>query len=120
MQHESATAGRKVHPREREILPDDPMRLDVVEMPGDTDLMLRLLVEEYARLGWDAPAIIRLARDPNYQALHGLFRLLGDEAFAGRVADVVGRAGVLRVKTVEAAEEPAPEPLVQIDTIKPG
>ena len=64
----------KIHPATREILPEDPMEMHGFEVPGDPNLMLRLLVEEYARMGWGAATIVQLARDPNYQALYGLLR----------------------------------------------
>jgi len=102
----------KIHPAAREILPDDPMEMTGFEVPGDPDLMLRLLVEEYARIGWNAEAIMQLARDPNYQAFHGLWRNFGETALRDRVEQVLSRCGVMRVRTIAA--EPAP-PLVQLE-----
>jgi hypothetical protein len=102
----------KVHPASREMLPDDPLDLQGFEIPGDPNLMLRLLVEEYARMGADVEAILKLARDPFYQAFHGLWRLFGEDELRRRVADIVRRCGVIRVRTVET--QPAAERLVQI------
>jgi hypothetical protein len=102
----------KTHPARRELLPDDPLELTGFEVPGDPDLMLRLLVEEYARIGWDAEAIMRLARDPTYQAFHGLWRHLGEERLCQRVAQVLVRCGVLRVRHTEA---PLARDLVQVE-----
>ena len=56
----------KIHPATREILPDDPMEMHGFEVGGDPGLMLRLLVEEYARIGWGIDDIMQLARDRNY------------------------------------------------------
>lgn len=106
-------AAEKVHPATREIAPDDPMELTGFQIPGDPDLMLRLLVEEYARIGWDTGQIMQLARDPFYQGFHGLLRLHGEEGLRRRVAEVLKRFGVMRVTKVEA--EPAPQQLVQIE-----
>jgi hypothetical protein len=106
----------KVHPAAREILPDDPMEMTGFEMPGDTDLMLRLLVEEYARIGWGLDKIMRLARDPNYQAFHGLLQLYGEEQLGDRVKEILARFGVMRVNTEEA--NPVPEQLVQLETLR--
>jgi hypothetical protein len=103
----------KTHPATREMLPDDPLSLHGIEVPGDADLMMRLLVEEYARMGWDLEAIVALARDPFYQAFHGLYRYLGEEAFRRRVSEILSRVGVVRVKSVEA--EPPPANLVEIE-----
>ncbi|HJQ81715.1 MAG TPA: hypothetical protein VJ828_17255, partial [Lacipirellulaceae bacterium] len=58
----------KIHPASREILPDDPMEMQGFEVAGDPDLMLRMLVEEYARIGWGVGAIMQLACNANYTA----------------------------------------------------
>jgi hypothetical protein len=102
----------KVHPASREILPDDPLEMQAFEIPGDPQLMLRLLVEEYARIGMGVDAILRLAQDPNYTAFYGLLRSLGDEEFCRRVRAIVARCGVMRVKAIE---QPLAEQLVQIE-----
>ncbi|RIK86032.1 MAG: hypothetical protein DCC67_03240 [Planctomycetota bacterium] len=108
-------AAPKVHPATREMLPDDPLALHGVQLAGDPGLMLQLLVEEYARIGWGAAEIKRLALDPHYQAFHGLRRLYGDEALCRRIDAIVGRCGVLRVKAVEAPQRC--EHLVQLEAL---
>ena len=55
----------KVHPATREVLPEDPMDLHGIEVSGDPDLMMRMLVENYARMGWNTDSIMSMARDPN-------------------------------------------------------
>jgi hypothetical protein len=107
----------KTHPATREVLPDDPMELSGFEVPGDPGLMLRLVVEEYARMGFDAAALLRLARDPNYQALHGLWRHFGEQGLASEVARTLERCGVLRATTREAPRPPESGALVQLDPI---
>ena len=102
----------KIHPATREVLPDDPLNLHGVEVPGDPKLMLRLLVEEYARMGSGVDEIMRLARDPFYQSFHGLYRLLGEQQFRQEINDIGRRCGVIRVRTRQA--EPPPEQLIQI------
>ena len=102
----------KQHPASREILPEDPLEMQAFEVPGDTDLMVRLLVEEYARIGWGLEEILHLARDPNYRAFHGLWQLYGEEALRHRVRDILSQCGVIRVKETEL--QPAPQQLVQI------
>jgi hypothetical protein len=103
----------KIHPATREMLPEDPLDLHGVEVPGDPDLMLRLLVEEYARMGADVGSVVQLARDPFYQAFHGLWQFFGEEEFQRRATEIVRRSGIIRVKTVEAS--PLSEQLVQIN-----
>ncbi len=103
----------KIHPASREILPDDPLQLTGVEVSGDPELMLRLLVEECARMGWDLETIMRLAHDPFYVGFHKLLQQYGEEAFRARLAKIVARCGVVRVTQVEA--EKSPQQLVPLD-----
>lgn len=103
----------KLHPASREILPDDPLEMQAFEVPGDPQLMLRLLVEEYARMGWGVDAIMQLARDPNYQAFYQLWQAHGDGELRRRVSEILSRCGVLRVTATET--QPLSERLVQIE-----
>ena len=103
----------KVHPASRELLPDDPLEMQALEIPGDPELMLRMLVEEYARLGWGVDDLIRLSRDPNYFAFNGLWQQFGEEELRRRFEQVIARCGVMRVKIAEST--PLAEQLVQID-----
>lgn len=103
----------KVHPLDREMLPEDPLEMQAFEVPGDTELMFRIVIEEFARMGWDRSAILGLARDPFYAALHGLWRLYGEEGFTRRVNQVLSRVGVVRVRTFE---KPPPSDLMQIES----
>ncbi len=91
----------KTHPATREILPDDPMEMQAFEVSGDPNLMLQLLVEEYARIGWGADGILQLARDPNYLAFQGLLNCFGEEELARRVREAIERCGIIRVHQVE-------------------
>ena len=111
--HPNATP--KIHPGTREILPEDPMEMQGYEVSGDPGLMLRLLVEEYARIGWGTADIMSLARDPNYQSFHGLLRFFGEQELGRRVSEAISRCGVIRVTHVEQPLEPTPNNLVQID-----
>ena len=112
MTNTNSGIGPKVHPTTREVLPDDPLAMHGFEIPGDPDLMLRLLVEEYARMGWGIDAIMQLARDPNYRAFHGLFQTYGEEELRRQIAETLSRCGVMRVRTEEA--KPIPDDLVQL------
>lgn len=103
----------KVHPATRAAEPDDPLNLYAVEVPGDPELMLRLLVEEYARMGFGLDALLGLFRDPFYVAAHGLWLHYGEDELKRRLTAIVGRVGIFRTKTIINA--PAPEQLVQID-----
>jgi len=87
-------AGEAQHPAQREPRPEDPFELHGVELPGDPGLMLTILVEEYARMGWGVDAILELARNPFYQAFHALYEACGEETFRDRVAEALGRCRV--------------------------
>jgi len=105
----------KVHPATREMLPDDPLEMQAFEVPGDPELMLRFIVEEYARIGASVDDIMRLSRDPFYQALHGLWLHFGEDAIRDRLATIVRRCGVIRIRMHEPA---APLETVQIQPLK--
>jgi hypothetical protein len=89
------------------------MNLYAVEVPGDPELMLRLLVEEYARMGWGLDALVGLFRDPFYVAAHGLWLHYGEEELKRRLGALLGRMGVVRTKTTTSI--PPSERLVRID-----
>ncbi|MCA9133122.1 MAG: hypothetical protein KDA45_08200 [Planctomycetales bacterium] len=103
----------KVHPASREMLPADPLEMHAVEVPGDPEFMLRLLVEEFARIGWGLEELMGLAGDPNYGAFHGLQKLYGEDELRQRVQEILSRCGVIRVTSCE--RPPAPQQVVQID-----
>lgn len=103
----------KMHPATREMLPDDPLEMQACQFPGDPELMLRLLVEEYARLGWNLDALMELTRDPNYLAFHAFRQSQGEERLRRRIGEILARCGVMRVKTREST--PLSEQLVQLE-----
>lgn len=82
---------------EKECDPDDPMELHAHAVPGDAGLMLDQLIEEFARMGWDAVRIEYLFQDPFYQAMHDLKLKFGLDAIRARITAVLSRHGVLRV-----------------------
>jgi hypothetical protein len=106
------TIGPKVHPASREMLADDPLELSGVEVDGDPQLMMRLLVEEYARMGYGVEAIMGLARDPFYTGFHGLWRLYGEESLKEQIGAILARCGVVRVTATHS--QPLSEQLVQL------
>lgn len=108
--HENAVP--KIHPATRAVEPDDPMNLHGFEVPGDPELMLQVLVEEYARLGYGLDRLMQLFRDPFYQGFHGLWKLYGDEELRRRVSVILSQCGVIRTRTHNTA--PAPQQLVEL------
>ena len=103
----STDAVTKVHPATREMFPDDPLEMQGSVVPGNVNLMLRLLVEEYARLGWNLEGIMQLACNPNYTSFHCLLQAMGAERLRREVAAILARCGVLRVR--EQVAPPPPE-----------
>ncbi len=103
----------KIHPATREIAADDPLALHGLEVSGDPNLMLQFLVEEYARIGYGLAGIMRLFRDPDFQAPHGLWRLFGDEELERRVAGILASCGVMRTTTTFTSPS-SPSELVQL------
>ncbi len=93
------------------------MAMHGFQIPGDPELMLRILIEEYARMGWTRQAIMELAGDPNYRGFHGLQQLDGEEELRHRIDAVLAKTGVMRVTAHE--QEPVPEGLVELDANVP-
>jgi hypothetical protein len=110
----------KVHPASREVLPDDPMSLWATPAPGDPDLVIHAVVQEYAWLGWDPDRIAALFRDPFYPMLHGLQQAFGEAGLRERIDAVYHRYRVVRLRVTldEQPDGPAPEP-VQIGLGRP-
>ena len=81
--------------------------------PGDTELMLRVVVEEYARMGCDFESIMDIVRDPFYQAAHGLLQLYGEDVLRQWVIEILGRCGIMRTTTIDTA--PPPDQVVRLN-----
>ena len=96
----------KVHPASRPVLPEDPMTLHATPVAGDPAVMLRLVVQEYAWMGWDTEAILRLFRDPGYPALNALLRFYGEPSLREQIETSLAKSGILRVECT-IVEEPA-------------
>ena len=84
-----------------------------IEVDGDPEIMLRMLVEEYARMGCGLDELMDLCRQPFYVGFHGLLQFYGEAELARRVRDILSRCGVFRVATRETT--PLSEQLVQLD-----
>jgi hypothetical protein len=105
----------KVHPLDRDALPEDPLTLHATPAEGDPEVMLECLVQEYVWMGWEPGQVLGLFRDPFYPALNGLLCLFGEEGVRARVAAVFGRMGVFRFRgAVRDEPEPAEPELIQL------
>jgi hypothetical protein len=76
--------------------PADPTVLVGVALPAEADTtrdMAWVFAEEFARLGFDAPRILRLFRSPFYAGAHQALRRLGEPAVVAIVEECVGVFG---------------------------
>ena len=116
MNTDPSSAVPKTHPATREVLPDDPLELHALEIPGDPAVMLQMLVEEFARMGYGQNELMALCRDPFYVGPHGLWRHYGEEELGRRVAAILARSRPLRTSL---RESPPPERLVPLQVAPP-
>lgn len=79
--------------------PDDPMRLRAELVEGNPQVMLEGLIEEYARMGWDAGQIARIFEDPFFGVTHALASRLGGEAIRDCIEETLQRCGVFHFDT---------------------
>ncbi len=92
---------------------DDPMQVRGDLVPGDQQVMLQCLVEEFARMGWDANQIGLLFENKFFLASHGLAERLGQKAVRECIEQTLQRCGVFRFEMSEskANQEPRICPL---------
>ncbi|MBQ17707.1 MAG: hypothetical protein CMJ65_11325 [Planctomycetaceae bacterium] len=105
----------KVHPSTRQLESGDPLELLAHEVEGDPELMLRLIVEEFARMGVGTDTMMQWARQPFYVGLHGLWRLYGEDGLRQRIQMVTDSCGIMRF----THKEMTPPPLVPLDLPDP-
>ncbi|MBI4055362.1 MAG: hypothetical protein HY402_04425 [Elusimicrobia bacterium] len=69
----------EIHSAQKPFEEDDPMELVGVALPeGQADEMLKCLIEEYIREGFDDEGLLRLFRDPFYRASHRIYQEKGE------------------------------------------
>ena len=72
--------------------PTDPTVLVGVTLPAEADAtrdMAWVFAEEFARMGFDGPHILRLFRSPFYAGAHQALRRLGEAEITAIVAECV-------------------------------
>jgi len=72
--------------------PTDPSVLVGIELPASPDAtreMAWVFAEEFARIGFDAPRILRLFRSPFYAGAHQALCVLGEPEVEGIVRECV-------------------------------
>jgi hypothetical protein len=99
----------KVHPLTRAVEPDDPMELMASPVPGDPDVMLACLLDEFAWLGHGADELMQLFTSPAYPLLNQLLGYFGEEEVRRRALDLLGQRGVLRFTETLAPDPDEPD-----------
>jgi hypothetical protein len=94
---------------------DDPMQLRAGVVAGNPLAMLEGLIEEYARMGWDADQIATIFDNPFFAATHGLSKQFGRAGIRETIEQTLQRCGVFRFDTIES--KPAANPLPCMDTV---
>jgi hypothetical protein len=98
----------KVHPATREVESDDPLELVASPAPGDADVMLECIVQEFAGLGYDADELTGLFSNPAYPVPNQLLHYYGPAEIRRRIETLLARAGVFRTHEV-IADDPEPD-----------
>jgi hypothetical protein len=79
-------------------------------VPGDQQVMLQCLIEEFARMGWDANQIGLLFENEFFLASHGLAERLGQKAVRECIEQTLQRCGVFNFEMSEP--KPNKEPRI--------
>jgi hypothetical protein len=113
----------KVHPANRPVEPEDPMTLHATAGPGDPEIMLQCLAQEYAWMGWNAGQILQLFRDPFYPALNDLLRRYGEDGIRERLVGVLDSMGIFCCQATvndESGSAEAEPDLIELGIRTPG
>ena len=105
----------------KEAEPSDPLDLVGTRVPGgDLAFLARCFIEEYAAMGYGSDQILEMFRQPQYVAIHPVYRSQGEEAVRGLIREVLADCGVLQVSGLIREEPPEPRSdLVQIELPRP-
>jgi len=113
----------KVHPTTRELEAEDPMELVANPAPGDPDLMLDCMIQEFAWQGYDAAELMRLFMNPEYPVLNQLLDCFGLDEVRRRVDEALGGFDAFSVHaTIDETPDPDEEhdDLVELTVRKHG
>ena len=87
---------------------EDPLELMAAEVPLKEEHvreMAQCFIEEFRRMGWSAPAVYALFREPDYHGPYSALKWLGDAAVRVLIEEHYGRgalAGILPVLAVSS------------------
>ncbi|MBX7105762.1 MAG: hypothetical protein K1X57_16890 [Gemmataceae bacterium] len=108
MTHDDERFVPKVHPATREVEAEDPLELIANPAPGDPDVMLNCMIQEFAWQGYDAAQLLRLFLNPEYPVLNQLLDCYGLEEVRRRIDETLTGFDAFSVHAV-IAETPDPE-----------
>jgi len=109
------TLAPKIHPLARGVEAEDPLELLVEAAPGDPNVMLECIVQEFAWMGWDSEQIFALFHNVNYPVLNQLLALFGEDEIRSRLAALTTAVGVMRVTEAIDEKEDSDDPeLIQL------
>ena len=72
--------------------PADPQVLVGVGLPAEAGTMAEMayvFAEEFCRMGWDAPMILRVFANPFYAGAHQAYQALGEDSIREIVSECV-------------------------------
>ena len=98
----------KVQPAAREIESDDPLELVASPAPGNADMMLECIVQEFAGLGYDADDLTGLFSNPAYPVPNQLLHYYGPAEVRRRIRALLARSGVFHTREV-ISDDPEPD-----------
>lgn len=106
------------HGSSKQAEPEDPLDLVGTIVPGgDLEVLARCFIEEFAALGYNGDRLLELFRQPQYVAVHPVYRAKGEAATRRLIDNVLAQCGVFCVSESIPDESASGEPgLVQIRT----
>ncbi len=93
--------------------PEDPLELHGVELvtaEDTTGAMTECFIEEFLRLGYDAPRLLALFRNPFYSGLHRVLHTHGEAFVRQKITEVFARWHRPVEFATAAAPAPTPSP----------
>ncbi len=96
--------------------PSDPLGLVGAMVPGgNIDMLSRCFIEEFAAMGYDAEGILALFRQPQYLAIHAVYRLKGEQAVIEMIDRVISECGIFRTTETIPPDSRRATRLLQIE-----
>jgi hypothetical protein len=107
------TAGPLNPMPKHETDPDDPMELcgvGLLTAEDTSEAMTECFIEEFLRLGYDAPRLLALFRNPFYTGVNMVLQNRGEAFVRRKIAEVFGWWGRPVPADFHTAAEPDPQP----------